>query len=305
MIKAIIVNFPTNLGDAILALPVLDRLRTNYLKAKITAIVSPRTKDFFLRNNFIDEVILFDKQWPAKQKLLFSFSLRGKYDLFIDLKNSFLPIISGAKKKTPMLRFFPKNLHIKEKYLLLIKRFGKLKSTKKCQFILTKSEKKQWEQLNLKPSFFIACSSLSPMKSYPYDLLKKLLKKISGKYSVVVLGEKRDRSFYKDILSLRDVIDLVGKTRMVDVFYLLKNYARILLGVDSSVLHLGSYLNIPIIAIFGPTHPKRSLPYSEKSLVITNQHLSCLHCEKGDCNLRNECMKIDPDRITKAIEQLW
>ncbi|MCF7895204.1 MAG: hypothetical protein K9L69_03600, partial [Candidatus Omnitrophica bacterium] len=91
-IKKIIINFPTNIGDAILALPALDRIKTNFTEARITAIVSPKTKKFFSKNNFIDQVVLFDKRWRAREKVRFCLNLRKQFDLMIDFKNSMLPI---------------------------------------------------------------------------------------------------------------------------------------------------------------------------------------------------------------------
>ncbi len=305
MSKNIIINFPTNIGDAILGLPVLDKIKANYPAGKITAIVSGKTKDFLMRNNFIDEVVLFDKQWKFRGKMKFAFCLRGKFDIMVDLKNSFLPVILGVKQRSPFLRRYPKNTHIKDKYLNLVKKIAPSGIKSRSDFILSDEEKLKWDKLAMPPSLFIACTSLTWVKNYPYEYIKKLVKSLAGEYPVVIIGREEDRQFYKDILSLEGVRDLVGKTRMIDVFYLLKNYARVGLAVDSSILHMSSYLNIPMVAIFGPTHPKRSQPYSEKHLVLQNKGLSCLPCEKGSCEFNYECMKVDSERVIAAIKELW
>ena len=305
MAKNIIINFPTNIGDTILGLPVLDKIKANYPEGKITAIVSGRTKDFLMRNNFIDEVVFFDKQWKFREKAKFAFYLRGKFDIMVDLKNSFLPVILSAKKRSPFLRRYPKNTHIKDKYLSLVKKIAPAGIKSRSDFILSDEEKNKWDKLSISPSLFIACTSLTMVKNYPYEYLKKAVKSLGEKYPIVILGSQKDREFYKDILSLEGVRDLVGETRMVDVFYLLRNYARVLLAVDSSILHMGSYLNIPLVGLFGPTHPDRSRPYSDKHSVLQNEGLPCLPCEKGSCDFNYECMKIDSERIIAAIGKLW
>ena len=305
MIKNIIINFPTNIGDTILGLPVLDKVKANYPEGKITAIVSGRTKDFLMRNNFIDEVVFFNKQWKIREKMKFAFYLRGKFDIMVDLKNSFLPVILGTKQNSPFLRCCPKNTHIKDKYLSLVKKIAPSGIKSRSDFILSDEEKIKWDKLAIPPSLFIACTSLTMVKNYPYEYLKKAVKSLDRKYPIVILGSQEDRQFYKDILSLEGVRDLAGKTRMIDVFYLLKNYARLLLAVDSSILHMGSYLNIPLVALFGPTHPNRSHPYSDKYSVLQNEGLSCLPCEKGSCDFNYECMKIDSERVVAAIGALW
>ena len=304
-IKSAIINFPTNIGDAILGLPTLDRIKASYPDAKISAITSSRTKDFLMRNSFIDEVVLFDKTWNRSQKRKFAFSLRGNYDLVVDLKNSFLPVIIGPKLRTPFVRIFPKNLHIKEKYLSLIKRIAPEKQTQRSDCALDEKERLKLESLKLPKAIFIACTSLTAIKCYPYEYLKQVVEDLGKSYSLVIVGTEKDRQFYKDILSMPGVIDLVGKTQMSDVFYLLKNYAKVLLAVDSSIMHLGSYLNVPIVGLFGPTHPDRSYPYSEKKVILWNKGLTCVPCEKGECNFNKECMKIKPQEVIEAIEGLW
>jgi len=305
MAKNIIINFPTNIGDTILGLPVLDKIKANYPEGKITAIVSGRTKDILMRNNFIDEVVFFNKQWKFREKMKFAFYLRGKFDIMVDLKNSFLPAVLGTKQRSPFLRRYPENTHIKDKYLSLVNKIAPVEIKSRSDFILSEEEKNKWDKLAILPSLFIACTSLTMVKNYPYEYLKKAVKSLGRKYPIVILGSQKDQQFYKDILSLEGVRDLVGKTRMIDVFYLLKNYARLLLAVDSSILHMGSYLNIPLVALFGPTHPDRSHPYSEKHLVLQNKGLSCLPCEKGSCDFNYECMKIDSERVVAAIGELW
>ena len=320
MIQRIVINFPTNLGDVILALPVLDRLKVYYPEAKISAIVSVKTREFLLRNSFINEVILFDKSWTLAQKRRFASSLRGKFDLVVDLKNSFLPAVLGAKFRTPFIRFFSKNMHITDKYQSLIRKFtssntkaGSRKyagrefntqgSNKKSDFILSDEEMKKWEDLKLSSSVFICCSSRSRVKFYPHEYLKKVVDALKVRFNLVILGVSQDRAYYKDILSSDSILDLVGKTRMSDIFYLLKNYGRLLIGVDSSVVHLASYLNIPVVSIFGPTHPGRSYPRSDNSIVLTNKAARCAPCEKPKCMFDHECMKISPEIVIAAVTQ--
>lgn len=304
MIRKIIINFPTNIGDAVLGLPALDKIKAKYPKAKITAVVSPRTGEFLKRNSFIDSVVLFDKRWPIKRKINFVMLLRGKFDLIIDFKNSFLPVLLGIRFRTPFVRNFPKNMHIKDKYLALSDRFC-ADEGKRGDFVLSHEEKQRWNELNLSPALFIACSSLTAIKSYPYPYLKKVVEGLSEEIPIVILGQDNDREFYKDILSIKGVVDLVGKTALCDVVYLLKNYANVLLAVDSSILHIGGYLDIPIVAFFGPTHPDRSAPFSQKFTILRNKKIPCIACEKSECNQAHECMKIEPQRVIEVIKKLW
>lgn len=304
MIKNIIINFPTNLGDAIMGLPVLDRLKFNYPQSKITAIASPQTKDFLLKNNFIDEVAVFNKFWKFRQKARFALDLRGKYDLIVDLKNSFLPVILGAKKRTSFARKFPENTRVKDRYLSLVDKFAPKKEAPGSSFSLTAEEKSKWEALGLKKSIFVACSSLSRLKRYPYENLKEVAKALNGRYRLIFLGLEEDRRVYGDILAMANVVDLTGKTQMNEVFYLLKNYASLLLCVDSSVMHAGSYLNIPIVALFGPTKVGQYGPWAKNSMVLQRNNLSCAPCSAAECGTEIECMNIEPEKVVAAVREM-
>jgi len=304
MQQKIIINFPTNLGDTILALSTLDRIRINYPTSSITAIVSPQTKEFLMRNNSIDEVVLFNKKWPAKQKLFFSLNLRRKYDLMIDLKNSFLPVILGIKKRTSFIRRFSNKVHIEDKYLSLIGKVAPKKTRKKSNFILEEHQKDKWDSLGIEKAIFIACSSRSSIKQYPYEKLKDVISFFQDKLDIVIFGQSQDKEFYKDMLTYSGVIDLVGKTSMWDIFYLLKKYAILLLGVDSSITHAASYLGIPVVCLFGPTSYERSFPRSKYSVVLRKEELDCLPCEMAKCNLNGECMKIASQDVITAINKI-
>ena len=128
MSNNIIINFPTNFGDTVLALPILDRIRADYPEDTITVFASPRTKSFLMQNSFIDEVILFDKSWTLWQKIRFALNLRGKYDMIFDFKNSFLPVALGIKKHTPFFRGAVKKLHIKDSYFIISQKLFKKNS---------------------------------------------------------------------------------------------------------------------------------------------------------------------------------
>ena len=300
----ILINFPTNIGDTILALPVLDRLRSNYPQAKISAIVSSRTKDFLADNTLLDEVIFFDKHWKNLEKMRFFLRLRGHYDAMVDLKNSFLPFLLGVKQKTPFIRRFNDKIHIADKYQSIAARLMPGPSRLKSDFRLDSSKQRQWQDLGLNKEIFVACASLSAIKQYPADNLSKVLDLLPGPGRVIILGNEKDRVFYGDILRRSGVVDLVGATSITDIFYLLKYYAAVLLGVDSSITHVASYLGVPVAAIFGPTSPERFCPRSKGSVVLRKENLACLACGMPGCSRDNECMRLDPQIVAKAIKDI-
>ncbi|MFA5270892.1 MAG: glycosyltransferase family 9 protein [Candidatus Omnitrophota bacterium] len=303
MYNDILVNLPTNIGDAVMALPVIDKLHANYETANVSAICSNRTIEFIRRHNFIKNVILYDKRSTLREKISFSLSLRGKYDLMVDLKNSLLPIFAGSNH-TSFFRNFPKNMHSKDIYLSLIEKFAPKQTSEKGELIISKEEKEKWDAYRFSPSVFVACASNSGNKRYPYKCLKETIQKLKIYGKVILIGQEQDKSFYNDILCLDNVIDLTGKTKIHEVFYLIKNYARVVICVDSSILHIASYCCAPIIGLFGQTSTLKYGPWSKKFITLKRNDLPCVPCQKPGCNHNHECMDIAPDEIINATERL-
>ena len=303
MYKNILLNLPTNIGDAVMALPVIDKLRSNYKDANISAICSKRTIEFLGRHSFINNTILYDKHSKIRDKIRFSLSLRGKYDLMVDLKNSMLPLFAGCIH-TSFFRNFPVDTHSKDNYLSLIEKLSPGQTSENGEFFLSKEEKGKWNSYNFPPSIFLACASNSGTKQYPYKCLKETVEKLKIYGNIVLIGQESDKKFYNDILSMENVTDLTGKTKIHEVFYLIKKYARLVICVDSSILHIASYVDAPIIGLFGPTSTLKYGPWSKKFIILKRNDLPCMPCKKPGCRRNHECMDIAPDDIIDAVNRL-
>ncbi|MEI8350245.1 MAG: glycosyltransferase family 9 protein [Candidatus Omnitrophota bacterium] len=300
----ITINFPTNIGDTVLGLPVIDALRSCYPASQISVIASRQTEEFFSRHNNINRVLVFDKRWNIWKKMRFAFSLAGSCDLMVDLKNSLLPLVSGGKH-TPFCRAKTSHQHAKDAYLALIAPFAPKAPRAISDFILNDTESKKWENYKLPNAIFIACASNALQKQYPYKHLAETIRQLKQVAPMIILGQERDRQFYKDILGMEGIVDLVGKTAIHEVFYLIKKHCQLLVCVDSSILHITSYLNIPTVALFGQNSPQRYGPWSTKYTVLYNEQLPCVPCEKPHCHMNHQCMEINPGQVVKAVQQLY
>ncbi len=303
-VDSIIINFPTNLGDTILALPVLDKIKSNYPDAKITAIASKRTERLLSSNTFIDKVVIFDKNWDVKRKYSFVLELRGKYQMMVDLKHTLLPILLKAKYRTPLIRKFSKTEHITDKYLRLIERIAPKPACEKSQFKLAKDKKTHWDNLNVENAVFVACASLSLIKKYPYKNLKTVVESVVADKPVFILGTEEEKKVYQDILTMPGIIDLTGQTTLMDIYHLFKKYAKAVIAVDSCLMHLASYADIPVIALFGPTPPERSLPKSRGSIILQNKKAKCIPCDVAKCANDKECMDIPAKDVVAAVKKI-
>ena len=109
----------SNIGDAILTLPVLSALRDNFPEAGIDVVVGPRPQEVFKKDPRISSVFIYDKHAGLKDKIAFIKKLRAeKYDLAIDMKASFLPFLIGARYGTPIIICRGRSLTAPTLYLL-------------------------------------------------------------------------------------------------------------------------------------------------------------------------------------------
>jgi ADP-heptose:LPS heptosyltransferase len=55
-------------------------------------------------------------------------------------------------------------------------------------------------------------------------------------------------------------------------------------------MHMAALCNIPVVALFGPTHPARVGPYGVEHRIVRAENLDCLECRKRTC-VHLSCMK--------------
>jgi len=308
----------SNIGDVILTLPVLDSLRANYPKAEITVVSGVRPAPIFKDNPYIHKFIIYDKHSGLKEKLeLFNQLRKEKFDLIVDLRNSFLSRLLRSRHKTSPFLIIPSHIkHMRDRHLYQIKNL-KLKT----QNLIPKSlyiDPKDEEFINsiLKDSginkedllIVLAPGARSDTKRWPKEnfaqLADKLIKNLKAK--IVLVGDNEDASINKYIAEKLDskVLDLSKKTTLGSLAFLLKK-SKLLITNDSAILHLGSYFNLSIIAIFGITNDEKYGPWSDNSIIV-KKDIFCRPCEKAQCRWGSlECIKsIKVDDVLIQINNL-
>jgi lipopolysaccharide heptosyltransferase I len=78
--------------------------------------------------------------------------------------------------------------------------------------------------------------------------------------------------------------------------------ARLFIGGDTGPLHLAAALQVPVVAIFGPTDPARNGPYGTKNVVLRNpaSPTSLSHTSAPDPGL----LQITADEVISAARRL-
>ncbi len=127
---------------------------------------------------------------------------------------------------------------------------------------------------------------------------------------VAMLGNQNDTDFVNEILSKMDRKPAVcaGKVDMRGLAALIER-CSVLLTNDSGPMHIASALGVPVVAIFGPTHPRLGFaPVGEKDITVSLD-VPCspcsLHGEKKCRMERRFCMEdISKERVLEKIESV-
>jgi len=122
---------------------------------------------------------------------------------------------------------------------------------------------------------------------------------------VVLTGTEKDLKAAQELIGgLKDagVINACAKTTLNQLGCLIRKCSVYISG-DSSPLHVAAAVHTPVVALFGPTDPRRHLPPVQNCVVITKE-VACGPCYKRQCK-DIKCMKsIKPEEVLEAVEKL-
>ena len=78
--------------------------------------------------------------------------------------------------------------------------------------------------------------------------------------------------------------------------------ARLFIGGDTGPMHLASLLQLPVVALFGPTDPARTGPYGTRSIVLRDP--SSITSHKRSRETEAGLLNISSDQVIAAARQL-
>ena len=136
------------------------------------------------------------------------------------------------------------------------------------------------------------------------DLVRLLAKKFPGA-CFAILGDAGDRPL-GEIISLAApglCLNLCGETTLPEMVEWLR-LCDLMITNDTGPMHAAAALGKPLIALFGPTEPRRTGPYGRLEDVLRIE-LPCSPCLKSRCHRdkMNECLlAIQPAYVCQCVE---
>lgn len=313
-IRRILVITLSNAGDIILTTPVVATLRREFPAARLDVMVGPQGRGIFEKDPAVFKLIIYDKHSSLKEKRRIQLKLKKlKYDLVVDLKNTAFPLLIAPKYKTSPVQRFPQGVvHSMDKHLYRIASLG-IDNIVRQSYVHVPSEDDNYTAELMRadglamPVVVVNPGAKSHLKRWTAEGFAAVADALARecKASIVMIGLPEDSEIVAAVIAKMKTKphNFVGRTNIRQLAALLKR-ARLLITNDSAPLHLACAVGTKVLAIFGPTDPKKYGPTGEFD-AVTNRKLHCSPCESATCAFNYECMKlVSADEVLETAKML-
>jgi heptosyltransferase II len=324
------------LGDAILALPAIQKLKGNYPGCVLDVLCIPDTAEVFQSSKSVDNVLIIDKKGVHKSifktykfvKSIKSNSYTKIYSSHRSLRTSLIVLMLEVRET-----FGFDNSVLFHTYKNLVKyELSKHEVQRNLDLVGFEYDDESWriipeisvstEVKNKIESFVfeekinegfiaIAPGSVWRTKKYPADYFEIVIEELLKKnYKVVLIGGKNDFNECENLsLKFKSVLNTAGKFSVIESIELLK-YARLLISNDSAPTHMAMCVDLKTITIYCSTIPEFGFyPYNKKSISISFNDLKCKPCGihgYQECPIKTfDCgIKILPQHVINKTEEI-
>lgn len=334
--RNILVRMPNWIGDAVMAMPVLHDLKSQWKDASLTVLCRSNMREIFESSPYVDKTLSFPSSsrflyFPFGNEL-FRFVRGSRYDLGILLTNSFSSAyffcLSGVKNRVGFrgnfrnafldkpVSFPPdkEKMHLVSVYKELLKKIGVSISPTLPELHVENSEREKaerileengWEKsktlVGINPG-----AAYGSAKCWLPERFKALTKKIleNPHIHVVYFGDKKGKPLVDEIckdISSR-AINLAAQTSVSELAALIER-CSLFLSNDSGPMHLASAIGTPLIALFGSTNEVKTGPCSQG--IVIHKHVDCSPCYERVCPKDFRCMKnISVSEVYQEMKKL-
>jgi len=336
----ILIVKPSAFGDVVHSLPFLRVLRRNFPDAYIAWVVSRANADLLVGHPELDEVILFERErWGGltgfvrRARELWRFVLglrRGRFDLVVDLqgllRSALVSYLSGAPRRVGFAgarelghlfynirvpsRPRDDHMHAVDRYLEVARKLGLTWSGRAVFHVPLGEEAKRFARDYLaaenpqdRPLVVMLPSSRWVTKRWPADRFAELADRVVSRLgsTVLFLAAEPDVPLVEQVRGRMKErsLSLAGKTTLKQSAAVLER-AHVVVASDTGPMHLAVALARPVVALYGPTSPRRTGPYGGTVRLFASTR-ECAPCFRPKCK-HADCMRdISVDDVYEAV----
>lgn len=307
------------IGDTLIMSGAINSIKKKYPESKITLYCGASNYEISKLLNNIDNVEKLPIKNVFKAKKILQ---ENTYDIWIDFGPwpRLNAILSYFAKSHYKIGFNTEGQYRHFIYDNFVRHSTIIHEYENYCNLLSLIEINEFEKPNLMLSSFIAKDenyvvfhlfaggSKAQLKHLPLEVWDKLANFIIQKgYKIYLTGAPSDFDKIDAFVSSsnNDMVNMAGKLSIEETAQLLDG-AKLVVSIDTGIMHLASVLNCNLIAIHGPTSPTRWGPLSDKAhCVYLNKSCSpCISLGFESKCTNNTCMTdISVNNIVRTIEE--
>jgi heptosyltransferase-2 len=315
----ILVRAPNWVGDSILALPAIMSLRDNYPGAEVWVASRDWVRDLFPAGREIaGSIALPDRADLGTLKRAGRALRDGGFDAGLLLTNSFSSALLFTLAKIPerwgyasdgraplLTKRVPRGeagpvVHQVHEYLRLISGLGLKPRPPRIKLTLSAAEARAARQrlrgLGVAAGRRLVVidpgASYGPAKRWLPERFAATADRLRArsKAEILLVGSAGEVALAERVAAGMKTSPhvLTGRTTLRELLGLLGQAALVLTN-DSGPMHMANALGIPVVAVFGPTDPRRTGPVQPPSVVL-KKDAPCWPCLYRACPYDHRCM---------------
>ena len=307
------------LGDAVMTFPAFSALKSAFPGCRTSVLTVPRLTALYEMDPAVDDVITFDERGLDRSlaaKIRFIRRLKAEhFDLAFFIHRSFtrmllcalagIPARCGyARWKTALLLTkkinpFDGLIHRQDHYLRLFEQCG-IKITDRVPRLSVVQQEVSWAEdichrLRRDADFLVGMNPSAnwELKRWPLEKYSLLADRLTGEMRcrIVLVGASQDKLLVDACQAKMQGAceNLCGKTTLKQLAAILGKL-DLFISNDSGPAHLAAALNVPTLALFGPTSEQITGPRGRAVTIITGEAGCPVPCYARDCR-DNFCMR--------------
>jgi len=330
----ILILKPSSLGDVIQAIPVLRLLKLHFRDAEIYWWIDAALAPLLEEDPDLAGIVRFERKrwrhlrhWPEAVQSV-QWMRRQEFDLVIDLQCLFRSamfawlangkLLVGLDEVREGARGFydiavPRksfHTHAVDWYLSVLPALGVPvhfdfqwlpERPKLAAMVQSKWKAGTTRWIAIQPG------ARWKNKRWPAEHFGRLVKLLAARFPDVrfaILGSNDDQAMGRIIYDAQPTrcLNLCGEISYFEMVEWLR-ICRLMITNDTGPMHVAAALGKPLVALFGPTEPRRTGPYGQIESAIQMHHLPCVPCMKSRCTWKNpiECLtSISPEAVFES-----